>query len=148
MQLAEGSGNGGLMVTMYTHKLDDPDTAAAARHARFVGGDDHRHLFVDRTRMADTALVWSAPTLMWRRFASLIVGSPFAPGGLSFYAHFAGVARVLEDTHVPHEVLMLGHPDVFDDTASVTRFAQYKRLVLAVSKHNGHAARCMLQRCV
>jgi hypothetical protein len=95
---------------------------AAARHAMFVGGREHRHLFVDRRRTAQVALLWSVPSLVWRRFSSLSIGPRLSPPlDIQFANYFTGIARVMEDAHILYEVLMLGHSDLFDDSASTTR---------------------------
>jgi len=85
---------------------------AAGRLARFVSGNASRHLFVDRMRIADVALLMSLPTLFWRRFSSLAVGNAFAPTGIQYYEYFSGVARILEDEHVSYDTPILGHPDL------------------------------------
>ena len=131
IELAEGHGNGGLMVSTWGKSLNPATELLAQRHAQFVTSRLNRHLFVDRTRVADTALVYSIPTLMWRRFSSLIVGDAFGPSGFDFYPFFSGVARIFEDEHVPYEVIILGHPDVSNDWAQIARFGKYRRLVVA-----------------
>jgi hypothetical protein len=102
-QLSEAHANGGLMLTMYGLSWQSKnESLIAGRHARFVGGAAHRHLFIDRARRAKVGLLWSAPTLMWRRFSSLNVGSHYGPSGIQFFGYFAGAARIMEDEHVPY----------------------------------------------
>jgi len=81
--------------------------------------------------VARVALLWSAPSVFWRRFSSLTIGAVFAPSGIPFFDYFSGVARIFEDSHTPYEVLVLGHPDVFNDTSSVSRFHEFETLVLS-----------------
>ena len=95
-ELAEGHANGGLMVTAWS-RAGEPE---ALRHAKFVSGTSARHLFIDRRRQADVALIFSIPTLFWRRFSSLTIGAPFSPSGFQFFDYFSGVARIFEDEHV------------------------------------------------
>ena len=40
-------------------------------HAAFVTANTNRFLFVDRSSVAETALVMSLPSLLWRDFGSL-----------------------------------------------------------------------------
>ena len=108
-ELAEAHANGGLMVTAWA-RAGEP---AALRHAQFVSGAANRHLFVDRKRQGDVALLFSIPSIFWRRFSSLTVGAPFAPTGLQYYEYFSGVARILEDEHISYETLVLHHPDLY-----------------------------------
>ena len=77
----EAHANGGLMVTAYS-RSGEP---AALRHAQFVSGAASRHLFIDRKRQGDVALLFSIPSVFWRRFSSLTVGATFAPSGFEFY---------------------------------------------------------------
>ena len=94
-ELAEAHGNGGLMVTAYTKATTtDP---VAQRHAEFVSGVAHRHLFIDRKRQGNVALLFSIPSIFWRRFSSLTVGAGFAPSGLQFFEYFSGIARIFEE---------------------------------------------------
>jgi len=63
-------------------------------HAQFIGGASNRHLFIDRKRRADVALLFSIPSIFWRRFSSLSVGAAFAPTGFQFFDYFSGMARI------------------------------------------------------
>ena len=39
-------------------------------------------------------------------------------------------ARFLEEQHTPYEVLILGHPDIFDDAPQLDRLSRYKELII------------------
>ena len=115
---------------MYSKALNHGDATITARHSQFVTGQDHRYLFVDRRRTARVGLIWSVPTQLWRRFSSLIVGGTFDPSGLQFFVYLSGLARILEDRHIPYEILILGHPDVFEDSAQLSRFHEFETLIV------------------
>eukprot|EP01050_Picozoa_sp_SAG11_P003699 SAG11_NODE_216_length_12231_cov_10.404385_4_plen_1663_part_00 len=146
IQLAEAAGSGGLMDIA---KYACPQTPCIGEsHAQFVGGKLHRHLFVDRRRRGQVALVWSVPSLMWRRFSSLSIGPNLSPPTeIQHVSYLSGIARVMEDSHVLYEVLMLGHPDVFNDTASTGRIStdDFETIVLAGvdAISDSHVARLM-----
>ena len=132
IQLAEAAGSGGLMDIA---KYACPQTPCVGEsHAQFIGGKTHRHLFVDRRRRGQVGLVWSVPSLMWRRFSSLSIGPKLSPPTeIQHVSYLSGIARVMEDSHVLYEVLILGHPDVFNDTASTARIStdEFETIVLA-----------------
>jgi hypothetical protein len=136
-ELAEAHANGGLMVTSWG-RVGEP---AALRHAQFVGGAASRHLFIDRKRQGDVALLFSIPSIFWRRFSSLTVGAAFAPTGFGFFEYFSGAARIFEDEHISYETLMLQHPDLYwNRTAAChggygksypTRYHEFSTVVIA-----------------
>ena len=136
-ELSEAHANGGLMVTSWS-RVGEP---AALRHAQFVGGAASRHLFIDRKRQGDVALLFSIPSIFWRRFSSLTVGAAFAPKGFQFFDYFSGVARIFEDEHISYETLMLHHPDLhWNRTAPChggygrsypTRYNEFSTIVIA-----------------
>lgn len=136
-QLAEAHANGGLMVTSWS-RVGEP---AALRHAQFVSGAASRHLFVDRKRQGDVALLFSIPSIFWRRFSSLTVGAAFAPNGFQFFDYFSGIARIFEDEHISYETLMLHHPDLYWNRTALchggygksfpTRYHEFSTVVIA-----------------
>ncbi len=125
---AEAHANGGVPVMLFGPSVtQDADTEGLLwevnrQHARFVG--DHRALFTDRTSVADVALVLSLPSLFWRNCSSLRVQP------VEHLERFTATARDLEERHVPYDVLVLGHPDLYDDQSSLERIQQYRFLVL------------------
>ena len=120
--LAEGHANGGmLMAASHIGKKEGPKLDTHRRHCRFVGRN--RIFFIDRERLAEVAVVNSVPSLFWRWFSSLEVERPHLE-------HLAASARLLEDRHIPYEVMMFGHPDVYDDTDHLARLYKYKTVII------------------
>jgi len=126
--LAEAYANGGVPVMLFGPSVtQEADTEGLLwevnrQHARFVG--DHRALFTDRTSIADVALLLSLPSLFWRNCSSLRVQPA------EHLERFTATARDLEECHVPYDVLVLGHPDLYDDQPSLERLRRYRCLVL------------------
>lgn len=124
---AEAYANGGVPVWAYTFSLhnkgdlDAPVYSIYKDFIRFV--HQRRELFVDRERMADTAVVLSLPSLFWRQFSSLTTQTPHTK-------HFLASARLLEDNHRPWEALVFGYPELFDDTEVLARLERYRMVVL------------------
>jgi len=125
---AEAYANGGVPVMLFGPSVSrNANTEGhlwevSRRHARFVG--EHRALFTDRTSVAEVALVLSLPSIFWRECTSLRVRP------LAHLDQFTATARDLEERHVPYDVLVLGHPDVYDDQPGLERLRKYRYLVL------------------
>lgn len=132
--LAEARANGGLMVQCYgmdESKMNGGVWDAHKRHAQFAGAN--RELFVDRESRADVALVYSLPSVIWRSFSSLTV--PHAEKWEDIricdqMKEFSHAARILEDSHVPYDILILGHPDFFDDRPFFERMDRYSTIIV------------------
>ena len=125
---AEAHANGGVPVLLFGPSITQKAAAgglmwqANRAHARFVGR--HRALFTDRSSVADVALVLSLPSVFWRSFSSLRTDAR------EHLDCFTASARELEERHVPYEVLVLGHPDLYDDRPQLERLEHYRTVVL------------------
>jgi hypothetical protein len=136
-ELAEAYANGGLMVTAWPRS----GLPEGLRNAQFVGGAANRHLFVDRRRQGDVALLFSIPSIFWRRFSSLARGAAFAPKGFQFFDYFSGIARMFEDEHMSYETLFLHHPDLWSNHTAAcnsgskrsypNRYGEFRTIVIA-----------------
>ncbi len=126
--LAEAYANGGVPVMLFAPSVTKRADAESStwqvcrRAARFVRAQ--RALFVDRARVADTALVLSLPSLFWRSFSSLSVRP------VRHLQAFTAAARDLEERHVGYEVIVFGHPDLYDDADMLARLRRYRCVVL------------------
>ena len=109
--LSEARANGGLMVQCYNMdetKMGTELWKAHMDHARFAA--ENRELFTGRESEAKVALVYSIPSVVWRSFSSLTV--PHAENWVDIRVcdqikMFSHAARVLEDNHIPYDVLIL-----------------------------------------
>ena len=125
---AEATANGGVqcqtwVATPYNNQtISDVLLEGHRHHAQFV--NELRGLFVDRTSVVDHALVYSLPTTMWRSCYKL------KPSHAPFLDHFGAAGRLLEDAHIPYNVLILGHEDVYDDRRDLESLASYKTIVI------------------
>ena len=73
---AEGIANGGLSIMLHVDSFTPYNASrgfsqANMRQAKFVTSASNRWLFVDRRSVAETAVVVSLPSLLWRDFSSL-----------------------------------------------------------------------------
>jgi len=97
-----------------------------ATHARFM--DENRALFLRRRPVARVAIVYSAPTCIWRSFP------PYWKYWLMGGDHarwIGGAARVFEDAHIPYDVVVFGHPEFLDDTDQLAALPDYDAVILA-----------------
>lgn len=73
--------------------------------------------------MADVALVYSMPSLMWRFYP------PTGHSNWQQTYEFSGWSRILEEEHIPHDVLVFGHPDVWDDGDLEATLSSYSTVI-------------------
>ncbi len=125
----EAVANGGVPVQTWVASFYGTQTISKTlkeghrQHSQFVS--QNRGLFVDRASIADHAVVYSVPSMFWRYCYKLTI-LPALPN----LDHFGAAGRLLEDWHVPYNVLMLGHEDVFDDSSDLVSLVNYKTIVL------------------
>lgn len=121
--LSEIQANGCVPVqgTSNITEQDTPRWNTQIKHSQFIS--QNRHLFTDRQSAAKIALVQSIPSLFWRDFASLRVAQPH-------YEHMCAAARFLEDNHLMYDVMMFGHPDLYDDTKNLNMLTDYEMVIL------------------
>jgi len=119
---AEAHSCGGVMwQELSTWQPGSPGWDAHRHHDQFVSRN--RVLFTDREAPVDVAVVKSIPSLFWRWFSSLEVERPHMD-------NLSAAARLLEEQHIPYEVLMFGHPDLFDDMPQLNRLHRYRTLII------------------
>jgi len=117
----------GDLATNATKSGFGPCFEAAASFANFTR--HQRQLFAaDRTKLAEVALLYSIPSMMWRQDSSLNV--PWGWDGMPRLDAFASLARVLEDAHLPYDVLLLDHPSVSKFMHMEQRLVHFKVIVL------------------
>lgn len=86
---------------------------------------EHRSLLTHRESLAKAALVYSLPTLMFRQYSALqIPGEGRLP-------EFERMADLLDENQVAYDVVVLGHPEFWDDTKALERLErQYSTIIL------------------
>jgi hypothetical protein len=99
--------------------------------------DQNRFLFNNQLRRPGTevAVIFSLPSLLWRRFSSLAL--PAYSNSSEYVCHLkhdcfvSWASRWLEDATIPHEALIFSGLDrIFDDRGSVSRLSEFKVLIL------------------
>ncbi len=144
---AEALSNGAVPLLIWSAMSYPPKHVYEAhrRYARLL--NEHRALFLDREPLARVALAYSVPTCFWRSFTS---DGKYWRTGSNHGRWIGGVARVLEDAHIPCEVVVLGHPDLLDDTQHLAALDRFDVLILTavdcVSDRQAAAVRRFAER--
>ncbi|NOY82844.1 MAG: hypothetical protein GXP31_17745 [Kiritimatiellaeota bacterium] len=126
IELAEAQANGAVATgnTAWDRaffRLGDRKFRTLAKFYRFA--EANRALFTERDSYARVALVFSVPTLLYRSFSALQVGCLHGSA-------FAVLARALEETHVPYDIVVLRHPLFRDDKVARDRLGRYTNVIL------------------
>ena len=107
--------------------MSDPDDSAFPRFA-----NRHRSLLLGRHRRAQVALIWSLPSILANRQEALDC--------------LAAAGTVLENAHIPYEVVIFGHSRLMDDRHYLARLARYDAVILpSVKSVNGDHAKAIDQ---
>jgi hypothetical protein len=86
---------------------------------------EHRSLLTHRDSAARVGVVYSLPTLMFRQYLVLGYGDEGRLGKLT------DVTKTLEQNQIPYDMLILGHPEIWNDTQTLERMKkQYDVIVL------------------
>ena len=119
-----GNGGPGMEPLGWPSPAMKPHRDLNSFHAQFL--HRNRGLFIDRSRVARFALVYSLPSMLWRDWA------PLRTPSLPHREHFTAAARLLEDRRILYEVIAFGHDDFMDSNASLARLAdgRYSSLLL------------------
>jgi hypothetical protein len=128
----EAFANGGVRVFNLANEgaplPEPPYETRRGFYNRFVQYADmvhsHRAAFQDRENAAEIALVYSMPTHFYEHFPSMNLRSD------NFFPRYAGWARLLEESHLPYEVIIFGHSELFPDGNVLNRLSRYRTIIL------------------
>jgi hypothetical protein len=84
----------------------------------------HRSVLTLRESAADVAVVYSLPTLMFRRYDALKTPDHHR------LTRFRETTELLERMHVPFDVVIFGHPEIWDDDDTFRRIKERYKMVL------------------
>lgn len=87
------------------------------RHAR-------RALFADpgKEPYAEIALAYSIPTMMYHDYQHSAAAAPLKA--------LAGIARALEEGHLPYDIVIFNHPEIHADRVTLDQLKRYRLVVL------------------
>lgn len=92
------------------------------RYIDFVS--QNRDHLINIQPLSNVALVYSIPTFLWRDVPLFGIWYDWER------AAFAGYARALEKAHIQYDVLIFGHPELWDDKEMLDRLSQYSVVIL------------------
>lgn len=120
--MAEACAGGGVLFVNQLHFEKEPELQQKlSDYFRFR--HEHRALFADagRSRHAQIAVAYSVPSMMYYSYA--YANSPPVTA-------LSGVARALEEGHLPYDVVIFNHPEIHADHATLAELQRYRLLVL------------------
>lgn len=123
LEFAEESAGGGTLFVLPYRFADKPACQSlVSDYWKFR--HEHRGLFAPsaRTRHAQVAMVYSVPTMMYANYRLATKSPPVN--------NLAGMARALEEGHMPYDVLILSHPELYPDTVTLDDLRKYRLLVV------------------
>ncbi|MEM0377394.1 MAG: CARDB domain-containing protein, partial [Thermofilum sp.] len=89
----------------------------------------YRDLLTGFKPYAKIAVVYSVPTFLWATFPAFNLYPEEQRGEL------IGIADMLQKLHLPYEVLIFGHPDLFNDSYYLGKLEQYDLVILPHVTH-------------
>jgi hypothetical protein len=129
--LAEISAGGGIPLA-HPDTIGEQFAPALKGYADMLAlRDQHRAVYSSssRTRLADVALLYSVPTVMFDM--CLPDASSTDTPALN---DLAGAARALEEAHIPYDAVVLPHPELSPESLREVELSRY-RVLIAPSLH-------------
>ncbi len=122
-EMAEASaGNGVLFVNQVGFQEEPELLDLITDYYRFR--HDHRALFAytGTRRHAQIAMAYSVPTMMYDNYQAATAAPPISA--------MSGVARAMEEGHLPYDVFILNHPEIHADRVTLDELKQYRLIIL------------------
>lgn len=86
----------------------------------------HEQFLADVNPDNDVALIISIPTLIWQNHPQWAEG-PFEV--LDHISSFVGTAQLLRENQILYDVILFGHPDLWDNTKQLDRLEKYDSII-------------------
>ncbi|MHC4402630.1 MAG: hypothetical protein ACYTG0_23460 [Planctomycetota bacterium] len=85
---------------------------------------EHRALYAEtgKRRHAQVALFYSIPTMMYHNYTSAVAAAPTSA--------MSGMARALEEGHIPYDAVILRHPEIQADRVTLEQLRKYRLIIL------------------
>lgn len=135
IHFAEGLANGGIRefsLGVNRPWTGDPDTKDYIDDPELYGlyidfarwMREHRSLLTHRESAARVAVVYSLPNLMFRRYDALHTTDGDRLG------RFERTTSLFEHEHIPHDVIVFGHPEIWDDAPTFERMQTHYDVIV------------------
>ena len=115
---------GGAVLFVRSEQLEADPVLRGLMTDYFAFRQEHRALFVshERRRHCQVALLYSVPTMMYGQYQAAVAAPPVSA--------MSGLARALEEGHIPFDVAILNHPEIHPDFVSGDELKRYRLLIL------------------
>ena len=122
-EMAEACAGGGVLFVRQTEFDEEPHLVDLMTDY-FRLRHNHRAIYthVGKRPHAQVALAYSVPTMMYRNYQTATSAVPNSA--------MVGIARAMEEGHVPLDVLIFNHPEIHADRATLDELKQYKLIIL------------------
>ncbi len=122
-ELAECCAGGGVLFVNQEHFAEEPELQQLMTDT-FRFRHEHRALFAEagKRRHARIALAYSIPTMMYYNYQHAAAAPPISA--------LSGMARALEEGHLPYDVVIFNHPEIHADRVTLDELKQYRLVIL------------------
>jgi hypothetical protein len=122
-EMAEACAGGGVLFVNQVGFEEQPELQQKMTdYFRFR--HDHRALFaqLENQPYAQVALAYSIPTMMYHNYQYEAAAEPVSA--------LSGIARALEEGHIPFDVLIFRHPEIHADRVALDDMKRYQLVIL------------------
>jgi len=122
-EMAEACAGGGVLFVNQLHFEKKPDLQKKMTEY-FAFRHDHQALFDSRWNRpyAQIAIAYSVPTMMYYNYQHGAAAPPINA--------LSGIARALEEGHLPFGVEIFRHPEIHEDQVTLQDISRYRLLIL------------------
>jgi glycosyl hydrolase family 42 (putative beta-galactosidase) len=122
-EMAEACAGGGVLFVRQTEFDEEPHLVELMTDY-FQFRHDHRAIYTHAGKRphAQVALAYSVPTMMYRNYQTATSAPPNSA--------MVGVARAMEEGHIPLDVVIFNHPEIHADRATLDDLRRYKLILL------------------
>ncbi len=122
-EMAEECAGGGVLFVKQSSFEEEPELQQKVT-AYFRFRHDHRAIFAreSKRRYTQIALAYSVPTMMYHNYQHEAAGAPISA--------LSGMARALEEGHLPFDVFILNHPEIHADRVTLDELRRYRLVIL------------------
>ena len=131
IKIAEGYATGGIRLIPFGTGLPEYwppqrlvnglERDEVAKYYNFI--NDHKEIFLNVRSNASVALIYSLPTVIWQYFPTLGLYPKV------YKAELGGWAAVLEELHIPYDIIIFGLSPFFNDTCNSNQLKKYSVII-------------------
>ncbi|MDP6360333.1 MAG: hypothetical protein QF473_34785, partial [Planctomycetota bacterium] len=122
-EMAEPCAGGGVLFVAQHRFAKQPEMMSLVDRY-FSFRHEHRAIFANhgKRRYCQVGLLYSVPTMMYRNYMAAVASPPISA--------MSGMARALEEGHIPFDVVIFNHPEIHSDFISLEGLKRYRLIIL------------------